>query len=135
MKARNRIITISITGFATASLSSLLISLFIFGGISGELIMPMLIISLPAVYLLGTPVALLINHYIKGERLSTYLIKLVLHLIAGIITTFIFLVIIGEFRAAVGNQSALFYISGSINSVMYLIIFSLIKRTGDTDFE
>jgi hypothetical protein len=135
MKIINRIITISITSFSTAFISAVIICLVLFGGSSGELILPVFIISLIVVLLVGTPVALLINRWLRSNSLRMLGLKVIVHAIAGVILIAIWLIFFGEIKRIFSGDALIFYICAMLNSIIYLLIFSLLKLTGETDFK
>jgi hypothetical protein len=135
MKIWNQIITIVLTGLITSALSSVIIEIIIFGGISGELFQLITIFSLPVVFIVGTPIALLINFYFKTKKVSSYIIKILLHIAFGLILPFLMIVILGGVKEVFSRDSMIFYISGVINSILYLLIFTLFKLTGETGFD
>jgi hypothetical protein len=135
MKIINRIITISITSFSTAFISAVIICLVLFGGSSGELILPVFIISLIVVLLVGTPVALLINRWLRSNSLRMLGLKVIVHAIAGVILMAIWLIFFGEIKRIFSGDALIFYICAMLNSIIYLLIFSLLKLTGETDFK
>lgn len=104
------------------------------GGISGELILAILIISFPIVLFIGSPISLWIHSLLRSNDWRMYVCKLIIHAMAGFLLVLIFVSLGGGIKVLLNRESIIFYLSGIINSVIYFIIFNLFKRTGDTNF-
>lgn len=129
----NRIITVIITCYASAIFSSLLIERFLFR--TTGIFLAVFIISLCVTVFFGIPISLIINHYVKLKtKKYAFITKLSLHFIAGILLVFIWALLVGGITEVVSRGITLFYICGAINSIIYFIIFSLLKLTGKSGF-
>lgn len=131
MKWMNRFITVAKTVIATALISTLIINLIILRA-SLALFIPVFLISLAFVLIAGTPVALGINYCFKDNTWRNFGIKLILHVLAGLIIVAFFFLLKGSDEVFSSN-SVLFYLSGAVNSIVYLSVLSLLKLSGDTD--
>ncbi|MBH5317640.1 hypothetical protein I6N90_07475 [Paenibacillus sp. GSMTC-2017] len=132
MKNANKIITITVTILATALISSTIITLFISGKEMADFLV-FFLISLLGVTFLVMPTALVLNHYFKKKTSKHIAIKLALHFIIPIFIVAAVLLISGEKDELFTDDSIIFYLVASFNSLINFGILSLLKLTGDTD--
>lgn len=131
----NKCITIGITCSVSALVSAGIISITLFGGIAGELILPSFVISFLGNLVVGTPISLLIHHNLRSNKTKGHVIRFLLHVISGGLIVLLLSAAQGKEVFNFNDFPILFFISGIINSIVYNFVFTLLKATGDTGFE